>query len=213
LEKPKTEKPGDLPVSAIVLNCNPFTRGHLYLIETAARASKLLRLFVVSENKSEFPAGDRYRLVKEGCARLGNVLVHETGPYLVSQATFPDYFFKERLKGDPAGAAKINTALDLAVFAKCFARPLGIQKRFVGTEPLDALSAVYNSQMKEILPGYGIAVEEISRLEYGNTVISASRVREYFHKGDMESIRLLVPETSYAYLVKRHAKKDHEKNT
>jgi [citrate (pro-3S)-lyase] ligase len=206
LEKPKTKKDGPQPVSAIVLNCNPLTRGHLYLIETAARASKTLHLFVVSEDKSEFPQADRYRLVKEGCAGLDTVLVHETGPYLVSQATFPDYFLKERLNGRTQ-VEKINTALDLAVFAERFALPLGIQKRFVGTEPLDRLTAAYNSRMKEILPGYGIDVEEIPRLKEGDTVISAGRVRELFHQGDMESIRKLVPRVSYEYLAERRARK------
>jgi [citrate (pro-3S)-lyase] ligase len=117
---------------AIVMNCNPFTNGHLYLITTAAKQCGKLFIFVVSEDKSFFSAADRFAMVKAGTAHLANVEVYPSGPYLISSATFPSYFMKETVK-----SARINCELDLTVFSDCFAAPLGITIRFVGTEPND----------------------------------------------------------------------------
>jgi [citrate (pro-3S)-lyase] ligase len=185
-------------IGAIVANCNPFTRGHLYLIETAARQCGLLYLFIVSENKSEFPAGLRLELVRSGIAHLSNARLCSTGPYLVSAATFPDYFLKE--DPDSVSPQTLNTELDIRIFAECFARPLGIRRRFVGTEPFDPVTEVYNRQMKEILPGYGIELIEIPRLEERGGAVSAGRVRRFLHDGNLEAIKALVPDTTYEYL-------------
>ena len=185
---------------AIVVNCNPFTRGHLYLIDTASRQCDLLYLFVVSENKSRFSAETRMELVRLGTAHLPNVCLCSTGPYLVSAATFPDYF----LKDEPGAVSPLalNTELDLTIFAECFARPLGIKRRYVGTEPLDQVTAVYNKQMKELLPSFGIEVIEIPRLEYSGGAVSASQVRLLLDEENFEALRELVPPTTYEYLVR-----------
>ena len=150
---------------------------------------------MVSENKSAFPADVRYRLVEAGTSHIPNVLVHPTGPYLISAATFPDYFFK-----DSVLPYNINTTLDLTIFAEHFAKPMGISRRFVGTEPLDQLTAEYNRRMKEFLPHYGIEVIEIERLENGGKAISASRVRRLLAEGKMAEIRELVPPATFEYL-------------
>ncbi|MDR1318888.1 MAG: adenylyltransferase/cytidyltransferase family protein, partial [Treponema sp.] len=198
-----------LPAGAVVMNCNPFTRGHQYLIENAARQCARLRVFVVSENKSAFPADARYRLVREGTAHIKNVLVHPTGPYLISSATFPDYFLKDSLNA-ASSIQSINTLLDLTIFAEGFAKPLGINRRFVGTEPFDPVTAGYNRQMKEVLPRFGIEVIEIDRLEEEGEAVSASRVRRLLKEGKLEEIRALVPETTYDYLVKNGTPREAE---
>ncbi|MDR2479054.1 MAG: [citrate (pro-3S)-lyase] ligase [Treponema sp.] len=181
---------------AIVMNCNPFTLGHQYLIETAAEQCALLHIFVVSENKSAFSADARYGLVKAGTSHIANVLIHPTGPYLISSATFPDYFFKDRVSPET-----VNTLLDLVIFAERFAMPLGITRRFVGTEPFDPVTAAYNSQMKNILPRYGIEVVEIERLSKNEKAVSAGRVRELFAANKMEEIRKLVPPGTFEFLL------------
>ena len=53
-------------VGAIVMNCNPFTLGHLYLIEYAAKEVDQLFIFVVEEDASFFSFDDRIMLVREG---------------------------------------------------------------------------------------------------------------------------------------------------
>lgn len=183
---------------AVIANCNPFTNGHLFLVKRAAEQCDVLHLFILSEDRSFFPAVDRLRLAKGGTAHLGNVVVHPTGPYLISSATFPDYFIKDRQQ-----ANEINCRLDVAVFAECFAKPMNITKRFVGTEPECAVTAQYNDQLRCELPPYGIEMIEIPRLECRGMPVSASHVRELLKQGELAAVRPVVPPTTYAYLKER----------
>ena len=187
-------------IGAAVMNCNPFTRGHRYLIESAAKQCDHLYVFVLSEDKSQFSAQDRMALVKAGPADLKNVTVLPTGPYLISSATFPTYFLKEREK-----AQTVQCRLDIEVFAKYYAPHFGITDRFVGTEPLSQMTNQYNEALLTYLPAHGIQVTEIPRLETGDTPISASYVRSLLGKGEGELLKTLVPETTYQYLQQHDA--------
>jgi [citrate (pro-3S)-lyase] ligase len=187
------------PAGAVIVNCNPFTLGHQYLIETAARCGAL-HVFVVSEDQSRFPPDLRYELVVKGTAHIPGVYAHPTGPYLISAQTFPDYFFRD--PASPTEAAERNMDLDITIFSKRFARPLGIQRRFVGTEPLDPVTAAYNRRLTAVLPSFGIELIEIPRLERGGRPVSASRVRDLLDQGDPESLRDLVPPTTIEGLKK-----------
>ena len=182
-------------IGACVMNCNPFTKGHRYLIQSAAKACDHLYVFVLSEDKSQFSAADRMALVKAGTADLTNVTVLPTGPYLISSATFPTYFLKEREK-----AQTIQCLLDIETFAKHYVPHFGITDRFVGTEPLSQMTDQYNQALLQHLPAYGIAVTEIPRLEAADTPVSASFVRSLLGKGQPELLRSLVPETTFDYL-------------
>ncbi|MEG0894146.1 MAG: [citrate (pro-3S)-lyase] ligase [Oscillospiraceae bacterium] len=182
-------------IGAVVMNCNPFTNGHRYLIEQASKQCSTLHLFVLSEDKSEFPLSVRYQLVKQGVADIDNVIVHKTSDYLISSAVFPTYFIKEKSK-----AQDINCNLDLKIFCEHFAKSLNITKRFVGTEPNCVVTNAYNQRMKKVLPEYGIQVIEIQRKQQDGVAISASRVRDLLHKGDILATRDLVPATTYKYL-------------
>jgi [citrate (pro-3S)-lyase] ligase len=158
----------------------------------------LLYLFIVSEDKSVFSAETRLCMARQGTAHIPNLCLCPTGPYLVSSATFPDYFLKD-LPG--AVTSELNTELDLAVFVSCFARPLGINRRYVGTEPFDPVTAVYNKQMKEMLPSYGIEVIELPRFENADGPLSASRVRCLLENGNLDAVKALVPPATLEYLV------------
>jgi [citrate (pro-3S)-lyase] ligase len=184
------------PRGAVVVNCNPFSKGHRYLIETAAHQCALLYVFVVAENKSAFPADVRLRMVRAGSADIPQALVHSTGPYLVSSATFPDYFLKDRVSPE-----RVNTELDISVFVEHFARPLGISVRFAGSEPFDPVTQKYNRQMAELLPRYGIDFVEIPRLEIGGAAVSAGRIRQLLREGNLEAARELAPPTTMEYLL------------
>jgi [citrate (pro-3S)-lyase] ligase len=189
--------PADGIVSAIVANCNPFSYGHRYLVETASRASGLVHLFVLSADKSRFSAADRMRMVRDGTADLKNVVVHPTGDYLISAATFPSYFIKDKARADA-----INCGLDLTIFAQCFAQPLGIVRRYVGTEPTDAVTLAYNRQMQALLPSFGIEVIEVPRLEKNGAAVSASRIRKLLDEGRLDEIEGLAPPSTFAFLQK-----------
>lgn len=187
-------------VGAVVVNCNPFTLGHRYLIESAAARSEVAHVFVVQEDRSVFPAEVRYRLVREGVEDLANVYVHKGGDYIISQATFPSYFLKESQQ-----IVEAHARLDAGIFAEYIAPDLGITVRFVGNEPLCPVTSHYNRMMKTILPEYGVEVVEIERKQQEGEVISASRVRKLLQEGRLEEIRKIVPETTYRYLTSEEA--------
>ncbi len=182
---------------AVVMNCDPFTNGHQYLIETAAKDCDRLYVFVLSEDRGHFPAKDRLALVKAGTAHLDHVTVVETGPYLISAATFPTYFLPNR---DQAG--EVRCQLDIAVFAEKLAPALGITRRYVGTEPFSAMTEDYNRILSEQLPGHGITLVQVPRMELDGCAVSASRVRKLLKEGKPEAVQALVPPTTYAYLTK-----------
>jgi [citrate (pro-3S)-lyase] ligase len=189
--------PHETSKGAIVMNCNPFTNGHKYLIENAAKQVDYLYIFVVEEDKSYFKFKDRYELVKEGTSEIKNVIVVPSGNLIISSITFPGYFLK-----DTPDRVTVDTSLDLSIFAKYIAAELGINKRFVGEEPFDIVTRKYNETMKLILPRYGIDLIEIPRKESGNSAISASRVRKLLEMKKFDSIKKLVPETTFQFLVK-----------
>lgn len=181
----------------VVANANPFTLGHRYLIERALDACDTLRVFILSEDKSLFSPDVRMALARAGCAELSRVSFHFTGPYLVSSATFPDYFLRDRQIVDRAFCE-----LDVAVFGEHIAPRMGIARRFVGTEPEDGVTRQYNECLKERLPGCGVEVVELPRREADGQVISAGRVRALYREGRMEALRPLVPETTFEYLLR-----------
>ena len=184
-------------LGAAVMNCDPFTNGHRYLIETAAKDCDRLYVFVLSEDRGHFPAKDRLELVQAGTAHLDNVTVAETGPYLISAATFPTYFLPNR---DLAGTAQCQ--LDLEIFAGILAPALGITRRYVGTEPFSALTDDYNRNLAQQLPAHGITLVQVPRMEQDGCAVSASRVRRLLQEGNLAQVRDLVPPTTYAYLTK-----------
>lgn len=185
-------------IGAAVMNCNPFTRGHRYLVETAAKECDHVYIFVLSEDKSEFSAADRMEMVRRGTADLPNVTVLPTGPYLISSATFPTYFLKERDK-----AEDVHCQLDVEIFLNHFVPKFSIQRRYVGTEPLSPMTGRYNEILKDLLPGRGVEVREIARLEENAAPISASAVRAALAAGSREELQRLLPPTTLSYIEER----------
>ena len=180
----------------VVMNCNPFTLGHRYLIEQAAKQVERLFVMVVREDCSLFAYAERKAMVEQGVAHLENVTVIDGSEYAISQATFPTYFLK-RLDD----AADTQMLLDLDLFRRHIAPALGATVRFVGTEPTDQLTRRYNQLMHEVLAD----VREIVRLEKEGNAVSASRVRKAMEQGDMSTIRQLVPPTTLPYIIARLA--------
>ncbi|MCL2763711.1 MAG: citrate lyase ligase [Treponema sp.] len=185
-------------IGSIVMNCNPFTLGHRYLIEYAASQVKHLFIFAVEEDKSIFPFTDRFELIKIGTKDLNNVTVLPSGKFIISNLTFKDYFDKASIQ-DRA----IDPSLDIQLFASEIAPTLNIRVRFAGEEPIDMITKQYNDTMKRLLPDYGIEFIEIPRKEFNNEVISASRVRKLLDEKNFEQIAKIVPETTLDYLKKK----------
>ena len=148
----------DDTVGSIVMNCNPFTMGHEYLVEYASKMVDVLIVFVVEEDKSVFPFTDRIELVRKGCEKFKNVVVVPSGKYIISSITFPEYFIKGEMGN---GSVELDMSMDLDIFMDYIAKGVGIQYRFVGEEPMDMVTRQYNESMKNKLPKAGIKVVEI----------------------------------------------------
>ena len=182
----------DKTIGCLVMNCNPFTLGHQALVEYASRQCDVVHLFVVEENRSLFSSAVRLQLAQEGTAHLSNVRVHLSGPYMISSSTFPTYFLKKH-----ENAAKLQSELDITLFAQQIAPRLHIGLRFAGEEPLDPVTAEYNDTMRRLLPQYGVQFCEMPRIKSGDAVISASRVRQILReKGMCDDLLSLVPEST-----------------
>ncbi|CAG8999662.1 MAG: [Citrate [pro-3S]-lyase] ligase [Candidatus Celerinatantimonas neptuna] len=186
----------------IVINANPFTLGHRYLIEQACQQCDWLHLFVISEDLSEFSYRQRLAMIEDGIADLSNITLHPGGPYLISRATFPSYFLKEQQQVDNAYAA-----IDLLLFRNYIAPALGLTHRFIGTEPFCPITAAYNAQIhywlgtENLNEHPALDIVEIQRQTDRNGMpISASRVRRLLHEGQISKIKEIVPSSTYTRL-------------
>ncbi|MEE3376808.1 MAG: triphosphoribosyl-dephospho-CoA synthase, partial [Candidatus Cryptobacteroides sp.] len=216
-----TEGSGEISssVGVVVMNANPFTLGHRYLLEQAA--ARVDRLVVIPVRTSyAFPYTERLAMIKAGAP--SGVTVVEGSDYQISAATFPTYFLK-----DLSEAAETQMRLDLDLFARHIAPALGATVRFVGSEPQDPLTARYNTLMQELLP---LKVVEIPRLKAEpvseenyflqgfaknqfssdpvkpinashTAVISASAVRTALEQGSYSRAAALCPESTRPYLM------------
>lgn len=182
------------PTGCIVMNCNPFTLGHRYLIEQAAKQVERLYVMVVREDCSLFAYTERKAMVEQGVADIENVNVIDGSDYAISRATFPTYFLK-RLDD----AADTQMLLDLDLFRRHIAPALGAEVRFVGTEPTDELTRRYNELMMESLGKDHVV--QIPRLENGGVAVSASRVRRAMESNSLKEAAQLVPPTTLPYII------------
>ena len=181
----------------VVMNANPFTLGHQYLLREAASQVDTLFVIPVKEDLSTFPYAERLEMIRAG-APSHNIVVAEGSDYQISAATFPTYFLK-----DLSAAAETQMRLDLDLFARHIAPALNAEVRFVGTEPADALTARYNTLMKEVLP----QVVEIPRLEAEGSAVSASAVRKALEGGSFAAAAALTPASSHPFLLAQLAQR------
>lgn len=191
-------------IAAIVVNCNPFTSGHRFLIEKAASENEWVYLFVVEEDLSVFPFAIRWELIRKGIAHLNNVVMVKGGDYIVSGAIFPSYFLKNEAVSD---IMKKQAELDVSIFADYVVPELGIRKRYVGTEYNCKTTAAYNVAMKKILPTHGVEVIEIERITASDDqqdaprCVSASRVREAIKNDALSGMLACLPPSTRDFLL------------
>jgi [citrate (pro-3S)-lyase] ligase len=180
---------------AVVINGNPFTRGHQYLVDTAAAQVDTLYLFIVREDRSVFPFADRFRLAQGATRHLPNVVLLDTSRYAVSAGTFPSYFLRRNDE-----KARLQMEVDVRLFATRLAPAFGITRRFVGHEPYCDTTAGYNLTMRQVLPQCGVDLVEIERTTRDGRFISATDVRAALAAGDFAAIEALVPPSTFAFL-------------
>ena len=199
LSEVSAEAQKNLRIAALVMNANPFTLGHQYLVEKAAAESDILHLFIVSEDQSLVPFSVRKQLVLEGTAHLDNIIYHESGPYIISNATFPSYFQK-----DADAVMESHANLDLTIFVR-IAQALGINCRYVGEEPNSQVTGIYNKIMAKKLPENKISCTIVPQKEANGAVISALTVRTALKDDNIELLKTLVPETTLHYFQSKDA--------
>ena len=180
------------PSGIIIMNCNPFTLGHRYLIEQAAQQVETLYILVVREDCSMFSYDERKAMIVRGVAHINNVVVCDGSEYSISATTFPTYFLKSL-----SDASDAQMTLDIDLYRRHIATALGATVRFVGTEPDDPLTRRYNELMKSMLPD----VREVARLEKNGVVVSASRVRKAIVENHLAQAARFVPPTTVPYIV------------
>ena len=179
--------------AAVIINANPMTYGHLYLIETAALENKEVLVFVVSEDLSSFPFADRFEIIKEATSHIKNVTVLPTLSYLVSKVTFPKYFLKEdQLIKDE------QTLVDVLVYKEYYAKIFNIVMRYLGEEPFSANTSKYNKVLNDYL---GNHVKIVKRKTIGTEIVSASLVRKLIKVNKISDVKKYVPQATYDYLI------------
>lgn len=195
----KKEKVTAQTAGAIVMNCNPFTLGHRYLIEKSLQATDFLYIFIVEEDCSEFSFHDRFTLAKNCCADLKKIKILPSGKYVISLLTFADYFQKENFQGQET----IAPVSDIKLFGQEIAPILGIKKRFVGEEPFDSVTRKYNEMLKLLLPVFGVETVELPRLRTkSGEVITASAVRNLIREGKIKDCKKFLPSITYDFIIK-----------
>ena len=183
------------PCGVAIINANPFTLGHKYLLDTAAARVDTLFVIPVGEEGQQFSYKERFRMISDAAPK--GVRVLDASAYQISAATFPSYFIK-----DLSDVSETQMRLDLDLFGRHIAPSLGVLARFIGSEPDDDLTAGYNSLMRKILPQYGVSVVEIPRLEEENGApVSASRVRKALNAGRFRAAAALTPPSSHHFML------------
>ncbi len=190
-------------VAALVVNCNPFTNGHKFLIEKASSENEVVYLFVVEEDLSAFPFSVRWELIRKGISHLNNVVMVRGGMYIVSGSIFPAYFLKNEQVSD---VMQKQAELDVRIFANYVVPILDIKRRYVGTEFSCKTTEAYNLAMKTILPQTGVEVIEVMRKaigldsDNGPDYISASKVREAIKTGKLDDVIDFLPDSTRDFL-------------
>lgn len=182
------------PIGVIVMNANPFTLGHRFLVEQSSELVERLYVVVVREDCSMFSYNERKAMVSQGVRDIGNVVVVDGSDYAVSAATFPTYFLKQL-----SDATDTQIILDLDLYRRRIAPVLGATIRFFGSEPTDPLTRRYNELMHQQLGEEH--VHEIQRKQQEGSAISASCVRKAMMEGCLWDAIQLVPPTTIPYII------------
>ena len=174
-------------VGAIVVNCNPMTKGHHRLITESAKRHDVFIVFVVQEDESFFTFKERFSIVHLALSDDDSIIVVPSGKYIVSNLTFPSYFLKSINERQ-----KEHAKLDGIIFRDYFLTAFNIRKRYVGTETIDVMCA-YNDILKTYL---GERLVEIKRFEQAGETISASLVRKHIANGENDKALSYVPKST-----------------
>ena len=184
-------------IGALVLNANPCTNGHLYLISEALKIVDFLYIFLVEENKNNFQYIDREYMIKEDIKEFKNVCVLSGGNVMTSEIAFPEYFNRS-----DESHSSVNPILVLKIFSQKVAPCLHITFRIIGEETEDYVTKELNRITEVELQKEGIRVIIIPRkLDEFGVPISAKMVRKLFMERNYSELVKYVPKYTYKRLL------------
>ncbi len=187
--------------ACIVMNANPLTVGHRYLVELASRRSSGLLVLVIQgspesggkgnhENTGiKFPFQVRLEMARTCLSEIPGVVVLPSGPYIISRDDYPKHFLSDEM-----GPASAHAVLDSMVFCHVL-NSLGIDKAFAGDEPRDELSEIHLNALRIECRDRGIALKVAERKRLGERYISSALARQAMADKDMEMLRAIVPKS------------------
>lgn len=179
-------------IASIVMNANPLTNGHLFLIEKASKENDLVLVFILEEEKSLFTFKERFALAYAATRLYSNVMILPSTRYIISKDTFPNYFLKEVNEH-----TKEYAKIDVRIFKDYFMTELSIDNRYVGSET-DPLMKIYNDTLEEELGEKLIVVE---RLKDNEEIISASLVRKLILDNQVEESLKYLPKGTHFLII------------
>ncbi|GHV45659.1 hypothetical protein FACS1894204_05380 [Synergistales bacterium] len=198
LAQEKEKNSGAATVGSIAINADPFTVGHRFIVEKAAGESDVLYVFVVEGEKPLLPWDERVELATNALGDLKNVTVLKSGRFVAPTLRAPGYFDE-----NAAAEVAIDTCLDVRLFVKHIIPLLGVNARFVGTEPASPILTQYNRAMKAILTRNNVKFVECERFVVNEKPVSATQVRDLIKAKKGAEIKELVPENVCAYLAQK----------
>jgi [citrate (pro-3S)-lyase] ligase len=180
---------------AVVINADPFSLGHQYLVECAAARTDTVYVLVPNEGRFVLPLVDRLELARRGTAHIPNAVVTDAGPYVLGPATVPAYFLKPGDQPD-----QVALEIDADLFGRHIAPFLNITTRIVGTEPLDPATRSYNQALFRRLSKWGLRLVEIERKKIGDRWINTAHVHNALARSDWREVEAFVPLSTLAFL-------------
>lgn len=178
----------------IILNANPMTLGHRYLIDQAAKENDLVYLIPVNEDSSFFTTTERIEIISENIKDINNVKLLNGTDYLISKNLFPSYF----LQSDE-DSIREQAMLDANLFCDFVSGKKNIC-RYVGDEPFSKTTNKYNLILNEVLNNKNITLKIIKRCEINEKPISASKVREAIFNKDLKTVKQMVSTKTFAII-------------
>lgn len=184
--------------AVIVMNANPFTYGHLYIIEEALKIVPYLYILVVQEKQTVIPFADRIDLIRKGTEHLDNICIIPSSEFVVSNVTLPEYFNKERKQ-----LQNVDATRDISLFVEYIMPALNVETRIAGHEPYCKVTKEYNRQIADKFAERGLKFLQLERKKSADGFISASKVRRAVFEGRISSIREMIPYSTYEYLLQK----------
>lgn len=168
-----------------VLNGNPFTEGHRYLVRRAAEETEHVYLLTVEDDSSLFSFGERYAMAVEAVRDLKNVTVVPSGIFQGNAPRFPAYFAKVYTED-----TRQQAEADMEAFAS-LAELLHVTHRYLGEESSDPVTNELNLAACRLLPKHGIQPVILGRKESEGCAISGSYVRKLAAEDDPDLERFV----------------------